>query len=127
MNLHEYFESNSGRGVLATADSTGKVDAAVYARPHVMDEDTVAFIMSGRLSHENLQSNPHAVYLFMEAGEKYEGKRLFLTKTREESDRELIQSMRRRKDPTPLSYDESDAKYVVYFKIDNVLPLIGSG
>jgi hypothetical protein len=127
MNLHEYFESTSGRGVLATADSTGKVDAAVYARPRVMNEDTVAFIMSRRLTHENLQSNPHAVYLFMEAGEKYEGKRLFLTKTHEQSDRELIQSMRRRRGPAPHSYEESDAEYVVYFKINKVLPLIGSG
>ncbi len=34
MNLSDYFDNTKGYGVLATADSSGKVDAAVYARPH---------------------------------------------------------------------------------------------
>ena len=67
MNLREYFESVKGRGVLATADEDGKVDAAIYASPHFIDEETVAFIMRDRLTHHNLQSNPHAAYLFMES------------------------------------------------------------
>jgi hypothetical protein len=45
------FRQCKGHGVLATADSTGKVNAVVYARPHVMDEKTVAFIMAERLTH----------------------------------------------------------------------------
>ena|GEM_PF-3646200 len=60
MGLEEYFEGNKGFGVLATAGGDGTVDVAVYARPHVVDEETVAFIMADRLSHRNLQSNPHA-------------------------------------------------------------------
>jgi DNA polymerase-3 subunit alpha len=39
-------------GVLSTADSSGKVDAAIYSTPHVMDDVTVAFIMRERLTHE---------------------------------------------------------------------------
>ena len=66
MSLGEYFEKTKGLGVLATADSKGKVDAAIYSRPHVMDDETVAFIMADRLTHNNLQSNPHAAYLFKE-------------------------------------------------------------
>ena len=42
MDLGEYFEKNEGLGVLATADAQGNVDAAIYARPHVMDEGTSA-------------------------------------------------------------------------------------
>ena len=38
MNLHDYFENTTGTGVLATADSSGNVNAAIYARPHVMDD-----------------------------------------------------------------------------------------
>ena len=45
MNLSDYFDNTKGYGVLATADSTGKVNAAVYARPHFFDENTIAFIM----------------------------------------------------------------------------------
>ncbi len=121
MKLSEYFENVKGYGVLATADSAGKVDAALYARPHFMDEETIAFIMTERLTHQNLQSNPHAAYLFIEPGEKLTGKRLFLTKTKEEKDSELLYAIRRK------SYgDDREGKYLVYFKIDKALPLIGA-
>ena len=123
MNLKKYFEKTKGSGVLATADSDGKVDAAVYARPHFMEDDTIAMIMRDRLSHHNLQSNAHAAYLFHEDGPGYKGKRLFLTKLREEQDTELIKSLRRRQ-----YIDEKDeARFVVFFQIDKELPLIGSG
>ena len=58
MNLRDYFESVKGHGVLATADKDGRVDVAVYARPHFIDDETIAFIMRDRLTHHNLQSNP---------------------------------------------------------------------
>ena len=44
MKLSEYFEKNKGIGVLSTADSSGKVNAAIYGRPHFMDEETVALL-----------------------------------------------------------------------------------
>ena len=123
MNLKEYFESTKGLGVLATADGDGKVDAAVYARPHVMEDGTLAVIMRDRLTHHNLQSNPHATYLFKEEGPGYKGKRLFVTKIREEEDSELLNSLRRRQ-----YLDEKDeAKFLVFFKLDKELPLIGTG
>lgn len=62
MTLKDYFDNAKGYGVLATADAEGKVNTAVYSRPHVMDEKTVAFIMAERLTHENLKSNPWASY-----------------------------------------------------------------
>lgn len=120
MDLKGYFENAQGLGVLATSDAEGKVDAAVYSRPHVMAEDTVAFIMHDRLSHHNLDSNPHAAYLFVEEGTKSKGKRLFLTKTKVEKDTELLQSLRRR------DYGDKKGLYLVYFKVDKVLPLLGS-
>jgi hypothetical protein len=124
MTLSEYFESTKGRCVLATADSKGVVDAAIYSRPHVIDEDNIAFIMLDRLSHANLQSNPRAAFLFMEAGEKYVGKRLFLTKTKEEVDQEVIEKFRRKKS-YDLPDDDKKKRFLVYFHIDKVLPLIG--
>jgi hypothetical protein len=123
MKLKDYFESAKGRGVLATADSEGKVDVAVYSLPHVMDDDTVAFIMADRLTYHNLQSNPYAAYLFMEEGEKYVGKRLFLTKLREEQDTDLLYQLRRRKYPR----DDKEPLFLVFFSVDKVLPLVGSG
>lgn len=123
MDLKNYFENTEGVGVLATADADGKVDAAIYSRPHVMDSDTVAFIMRDRLTHHNLQSNPYAAYLFMEAGEKFVGKRLFLTKIREEQNTDLAYKLRRRK----YVEDKQEPLFLAFFRIDKILPLIGTG
>ncbi|HIJ69425.1 MAG TPA: pyridoxamine 5'-phosphate oxidase family protein [Deltaproteobacteria bacterium] len=125
MKLSEYFEEAQGRGVMATADSTGHLTAAVYARPYFIDEENVVFIMADRLNHKNLESNPHAIYLFMEAVEKFVGKRLYLTKTKEEKNSPLIDTIRRREIcPVDEAYMK-EHRYLVHFKIDKVLPLIG--
>ncbi len=123
MELKDYFDSKKGVGVLATADGDGKVDAAIYARPHFMEDGTLAVIMRDRLSHHNLQSNPHATFLFMEEGPGYKGKRLFMTKIREEADSELLYSLRRKQYPD----DTQEAKFLVFFRLDKELPLVGAG
>ncbi|UCE99409.1 MAG: pyridoxamine 5'-phosphate oxidase family protein [Planctomycetota bacterium] len=122
MNLYDYFENTEGTGVLATADSNGNVDVAIYARPHITDEKTAAFIMNERLSYQNITSNPKAAYLFLEDAPGYNGKRLYLTKIKEDSDNELIDSMKRR----IKKYKETDSKkHLVYFNIDRIRELIG--
>lgn len=122
MKLKEYFESKDGMGILSTADAQGQVNSALYARPHVIDENTVAFIMRERLSYRNLQSNPRACYLFAEDGPGYAGKRLYLTMTGEETDTDIIEKMRRRhrKDS-----DANENKSLVYFRVDRIRPLVG--
>ncbi len=122
MKIGEYFKTAKGRGVMATADAKGKVDVAIYASPHVIDEKTVAFIMADKLTHANLQSNPHAAYLFTEEEEKYKGVRLFLTKTKEETDPKKLDELRRREYP-----NLRGSEFLVYFQVEKVLPLIGSG
>ncbi|MHC5075377.1 MAG: pyridoxamine 5'-phosphate oxidase family protein [Planctomycetota bacterium] len=122
MSLIDYFENTRGLGVLATADINGNVDVALYARPHIIDEENIAFIMSDRLSHKNLSSNPKCAYLLIEEGQGYKGKRLCLIKTDEETDPEKIESLRRKK----FEYsDPSAIKYLVTFRIDKIRPLVG--
>ena len=123
MNQSDYFENTEGTGVLATSDSNGNVDVAIYARPHIIDEKTVAFIMNERLSYQNITSNPKAAYLFLENCPGYKGKRLYLTKIKEKTDKELIDSIRRRKTE---KYQETDSKkHLVYFRVDRVKALVG--
>jgi hypothetical protein len=124
MNLGEYFNQTKGRGVLATADAEGKVNAALYARPHFLDDDTVVFIMAERLTHENLQSNPWATYIFIQEGEGYKGKRLYLKKVKEEQNDQLISEICRKCD---YSHYDLHTRYVVSFNLEKVLPLIGDG
>jgi hypothetical protein len=121
MDLKEYFVNTTGIGILATADNTGKVDAAVYARPNVMDDGNLAFIMRDRLTHHNLQSNPHATFLFVEKGPGYKGKRLYLRKVREEQGTELLESLRKRQ----YTDEKEEARFLVIFSLEQELPLIG--
>lgn len=128
MDFFTYFEQTKGIGILATADSLGRVDAAAYARPHFIDEKTCAFIMADKLTYKNLQSNPHAVYLFKEEKAGYRGKRLYLTKIRESDDQEVTAIMRRSKHAFPLNQEKDlQSNHIVFFKLDQVRPLVGDG
>jgi hypothetical protein len=125
MELKEYFEKVKGMGVLATSDSEGKVDVAIYAKPHFLDDGTIALIMADKLSHHNLESNGHAAYLFKEEGPGYKGVRLFLTKIREEKDSDLLYSLRTKRYPG--GKEEGKPRFLVFFKIEKQFPLIGAG
>jgi hypothetical protein len=124
MELSAYFDKIRGIGVLATADGDGVVDTAIYSRPHFMEDGTLAFIMRDRLSYANLKANPHASYLFIEAGQGYQGKRLYLRKVGEEKETDRLYALRRRTAP---SEDDpaSDPKFLVFFELERVRPLVG--
>ena len=124
MNLKEYFLQTKGKGFLATASATGHVDVAVYSRPHVTGDGTIAFIMRDRLTHTYMQENDHAAYAFIENGNGYRGIRLFLKKTGEDTDKELIDQMTRRQ-LTPEEDLARGPKFIVYFKVNKVLRLVG--
>ena len=124
--MKAYFDETDGHGVLSTSGGGGEVNAAMFAKPHVMDDGTVAFIMQGKLTHANLQSNPHAAYVFIEHapkdGKKWAGKRLYLRKTVEEKDTERLYEMRRH-----TRERGNKVRYLVFFEVTNVLPLSGTG
>jgi len=126
MNLADYFERTSGTGILATCYPGNEVDMAIYAKPHVVDEKTVIFVMKERLSHQNLRSHLRAAYLFIEDGTKTKGVRLYLTMVREEKNRTAIETLRK-KQPCMFPADDDSDKFMVHFQIDRVRPLIGDG
>lgn len=121
MNLKDYF-TKSGMGVLSTSDAEGNVNAALYSRPHVFEDGSIAFIMNNKLSYRNLQENPKAAYLFIESNSMRDGIRLYLKKIREEENKEIIENLRRH------GTSENDAPekklFLVYFKIVRTRPLV---
>ncbi len=125
MTLQEYFDQTKGFGILATADSEGKVNAAVYARPHFFEDGSLAFIMREKLTYANLQTNPYATYLFLEHGGGYSGRRLYLRKIREEQSEDLVATICRRCDYS--MFTNGLTRHVVFFSMEKELPLIGSG
>jgi hypothetical protein len=121
MKLKDYFEQTPGKGVLSTADGNGHVNAAIYSRPHFIDSDKLAFIMRDRVSHKNLESNPHAVYLFIADGPGYKGKRLYLTMVRQEKNADQIASLQRRTYEKQVNED----RFLVFFELVRERPLVG--
>jgi len=126
MDLKKYFGSKKGLGVLSTADEKGKVNAAVYSKPHVIDDKHVAFIMADRLTHANTNKNPFATFLFKEDGKGYKGKRLYLKKKNETENQELIA------ETCKIEYAGSICEprylkktFLVTYKVELVLPLLG--
>ena len=124
MDLYKYFKNTDGTGILATSDSDGMVDLAIYAKPEVVGDRTIALIMKERLSHQNLKSNPQAAYMFIEKGDHYTGKRLYLTMIREETNTSVIKEFLERQPEIAPTNDDSN-KYIVFFQVDNIWPLVG--
>lgn len=125
MNVRNYFESTKGIGILSTADGAGMVNSAVYAKPHMLDDGYISFLMRNRLTRHNLQENPFAHYLFLEKGDGYSGIRIYLKKVKEVQDEELIARLSRRKeDFTPEKKDSS--RFLVSFTIVKVIELLGN-
>lgn len=124
MDLGHYFENTEGTGVLATCDAQGHVNQAVYSKPFIIDENTVVFIMKQRISHKNLQSHLKASYLFIEKEAASKGIRLYLTKRNEDKNRSLIEALHE-KQPCIYPKNDDSNKFLVFFEVDQVRPLIG--
>lgn len=125
MTLEKYFSSHQGNGILSTADASGVVNSAIYARPKIQDDKSLILIMRERLTYGNICVNPHAVYLFMENGPGYNGVRLYLRKIAEINDPELAQEMTR----CTLTKEEDlskGPKHLIRFHIEKCLNLVGS-
>ena len=123
MNLNKYFERAEGIGILATCEPDQCVDQAIYSKPFVLDDETVAFVMKERLSHKNLKHHLKASYLFIEKGNGYQGVRLHLTMQGEEKNQSLV-SVLRNKQPTMFSETDDSEKFLVFFAVDRIRPLV---
>lgn len=125
MNLKDYFKTKNGNGVLATANSDGKVNVAVYAKPFVENDSTIAFVTTNRLTYANLQSNPQAAYLFLESGGVYGGKRLFLTKIQELKGEDVTQPELKERYEKAVKTYKNEQFTVVFFRVNEIRQLIG--
>ena len=122
MNLHDYFSKAQGLGVLTTSNAEGDVNVAIYTKPTVTDDSTLAFNMLSRLSYANIQANPKAAYMFIESREGYKGKRLYLTKVSEKKNVLHAQASEERH-PRMSKLKELD-RYMVSFRVDRIRPLV---
>jgi hypothetical protein len=123
MKLAELFPEG-GRGVIGTADSNGVVNLAVFAVPHVIDEETLAWGFTEGRSIANLRQNPHASYLYLAPSRGYSGWRLAMTLKEMTGEGELLQAIRKEAAQVVSPQAGDAVKQVVYFKVDEVRPLM---
>jgi hypothetical protein len=112
-----------GRGVIGTASKDGVVNMAVYAVPHVVDNQTVAWGMTDGRTWNNVRENPNASYTYFAPGDGFHGARLTLSLSRTEDSGAMLEKIRER---TAVSSPGNPlaVKHVAYFKVAEIRPLV---
>lgn len=112
-----------GHGVIGTASKSGVVNMAVYAVPHVLGDETVAWGMTDGRTWDNVRENPNASYTYFAPGGGYRGARLTLSLLKTEDSGEMLAKIRERTGASsPANPDV--VKHVAYFKVVETRPLV---
>lgn len=82
--LMQFFNKQPRLGALSTASKEGKVNAAYFGSPRMVDEKTIFMGLTNNRTFANLQENPNAVFIIMEPGQtlpEWKGVRVYLKMT----------------------------------------------
>jgi len=112
-----------GRGVIGTASKAGVVNMAVYAVPHLLDDNAIAWGMTDGRTWNNVRENPNASYTYFAPGEGFRGARLTLSLSRTEDSGEMLAKIRERTAASSLG-NPQEVKHVAYFKVVETRPLV---
>jgi hypothetical protein len=112
-----------GRGVIGTASKSGVVNMAVYAVPHIVDNETVAWGMTDGRTWDNVRENPNASYTYFAPGEGFRGARLTLTLSRTEDSGEMLAKIRERTAASSPGNPQA-VRHVAYFKVVETRTLV---
>lgn len=123
MNLSEIF-SSYGLGVMATAGADGRVNTAVYARPHLVDNETLVWGVTEGRTFRNVSENPHAAYLFREDSPGFRGVRLQLELLRTEEAGEMLDTIRQETNRIVGPAAGGRVTHALWFRITEVRALV---
>jgi hypothetical protein len=96
--LMEYFNKQPRIGTFSTASKDGKVDAACFGSPRMIDEKTVVMSVRKARTFANLQENPNAVFMIIEPGKtspEWKGIRVYLKMKDFQTSGEKVEEMRK--------------------------------
>lgn len=123
MKLADLF-TRPGLGIMSTSSSDGKVNSAVYARPHVIDETTLVWGMTDKRTYQNLTSNPQAAFLFKTSDPGFSGVRLGLRLLKTEEEGELLEAIKKNTDEIVGPGAGAAVTHATWFKVTELRPLI---
>ena len=128
--LMDYFNKQPSLGVLSTANKEGKIDAAVFGSPMMVDEKTVVMGLGNNRTFAYLQDNPNAVFTIMEQGATladWKGLRVYLKMKNYATSGETLDAYRQK---VAEAAGEDAAAMIhasVTFEVGEVRPLIDMG
>lgn len=123
MKLLELF-ANPGLGVMSTSSSDGKVNSAVYARPHVIDETTLVWGMTDKRTYQNLTRNRHAAFLYKLNNPGFSGVRLALELIKTEEEGDLLATIKTNTNHIVGPGAGAAVTHAAWFRVVEVRPLI---
>jgi hypothetical protein len=128
--LMEYFNKQPRIGSLSTASKDGKVNAACFGSPRMVDEKTVVMAVRKNRTFANLQENPYSVFTIMEPGKtgsEWKGVRVYLKMTDYQTVGEKMDMMR--KGIAQVLGEEAAKTFyaTITFAIEEVRPLYDVG
>jgi len=123
MNLIDLFQQQ-GLGIMATVSKDGAVNTAVYARPHVIDEQTLVWGMTNGRTYRNISENPQASFLFKASGPGFSGVRLALELVKTEESGPILAKIKQNADATVGPGTGTAVTHAAWFAVTEVRPLI---
>jgi Pyridoxamine 5'-phosphate oxidase len=109
---------------MATASKDGCVNTAVYARPHVIDEQTMVWGMTEGRTYRNITENPRASFLFMVSCPGFSGVRLALELVKTEESGLLLEKIKEIAETTVGPGTGAAVTHAVWFTVTEVRSLI---
>lgn len=128
--LMEYFNRQPRIGTLSTANRQGAVDSAVFGSPRMIDEKTVVIGSGNNRTLKNLQENPQAVFLIVEAGKTimdWKGIRVYLRVKSLATSGEVLDTFRNQMAKVAGEAAAQMIHAVVTFEVTEIRPLIDMG
>ena len=120
-NLEKLF-SKKGIGIMGTADGEGWVNMAIYTPPIIMDEGTLVFGATQRLTYENLTQNPKAMFLYV-VPETWEGVRIRMRLVKDETGGEMLETCKKRFQAMNYTTLAREICHAFHFQVEEIRPL----
>lgn len=127
--VREYLQSEGRSNVLATTDTAGKVNLAVFGSLALVDDETVVVMVGDNRTYANLQANPLAsllVTLHGKTGMQQEGCRVYLKVRSMEDEGKMFDEIKG-KVRAKVGDAAEMLKHLVWFDIEEVRPILDMG
>ncbi len=114
-----------GIGIMATSDSKGWVNMAIYSPPIITNEGLLVFGATERLTYKNIKENPRAMFMFIRLNKGWEGVRIRLSLVKDEVSGPMLENLRERFKEMGYYHLASEICHALYFKAEEIRPLKG--